>query len=243
MFKTMYRVFLCSLSACALLMCAACSPAENKVSKSTEQLAQEFSELWLERWDKLPEEEKGMMLPEGRIFLEDLNGDKTPELFFVTAEWRDAAVAAFDLGKEPIVEIGSFRATTYLENDEVVFSVFDGKDGKVLHSESCLATGFADPTVPITDYYVTYNGKDLEITTLYRVESKDSEEIKYFESPYDDTEITSAEYDQRREGAENNGKLTKEITASGKDVEFLVKDNLQEYVLSRLNEWEAENRA
>lgn len=238
MIKRPSRVFLLVLSVCVLLMCVGCSSAESKTVKSTEQLAQEFSELWIKKWNELPEEEKEARIPEGRIFLEDLNGDKTPELFVVTAELKDSAVVAFDLGKEPIVEIGSFKGTTYLENDEVVFSVFDGKDGKVLHSESRLATGFADPTVPITDYYVTYDGKDLEIITLYRVESKDSEEIKYFESPYDNTEITSAEYNQRREAAEKNGKLVKEITVSGEDIEFLVKDDLQEHVLSLLNQYE-----
>ncbi len=69
MLKNIYRMGLLGLSVCALLMVAACSSAENKTSKSTEQLAQEFSKLWIERWNKLPEEE--MRLPEVEFLVEE----------------------------------------------------------------------------------------------------------------------------------------------------------------------------
>ncbi len=243
MLKKLHHIFLISLSICILFMFVACSSSEKITDKSKEQMAQEISKLWIDSWNSIPAEEKEMLLPQGKIFLADLNNDKTPELFFITPELKDSTVTVFDIGKDQINDKVTFKCSAVAEEDELVFSVFDGEDGKVLHSESHLLTGFADPTVPITDYYVTYDGKKFNITTLYRIESKEGNEIKYFESPYDGTEITEEEYNKRQKTAEKNGHIVDSIIVSGKDIEFLEEDNLQTYVLSLLTKWETENES
>ena len=159
-----------------------------------------------------------------------------PELFFITPEWRDSAVTVFDIAKDPITELGSFRGSSPAD-DKFTYSIFENEGIKVLHGESYLTTGFANPTAPVTDYYITYDGKDFKSVQLYRVESKNGNEAVYFESPYDNTEISKSEYEKRRKEAERNGKIIDTITVSGKDIEFLEENNLKVYVLSLLDKW------
>ena len=63
----MLRKFYCMiLSICILLISASCSQNEKEIAKSNEQLSEEFSKVWIERWNLL--EEKDMLLPNGKIF-------------------------------------------------------------------------------------------------------------------------------------------------------------------------------
>lgn len=224
----------CAL-ALVLSMLAGCSAAKTE-SIEKESLAKKFSEQWIARWDTV--EGNDILLAQGKIFLCDLNGDQTPELFFITPEMKDSAVTVFDLKQEPIAELGKFRTSAASDEEELVFSIYKGEGNTVLHSEAQHLTGFADPTLPITDYYVSYDGKELGVTMLYRCESKEGGEPIYFDSPYDGVEITKAEYEKLRTDAQQGGTLTDSVTVSGKDVAFLEEGALERYVLSLLTQWE-----
>ena len=117
---------------------------------------------------------KRQLLGDGKAFLADLDGDNVPEIFFLYDNWRSSRGVVYAIDGESVRELGEFDAASFY-NQDLSFELYQGEEGAILHTQSVLETGVADPREPVTDYYLSLQDGKLTVQEISWIRSKDGD--------------------------------------------------------------------
>lgn len=204
--------------AAVLLVVALCvglmaNPKAKGYAMTSEEIARQFAQVWQEKW-KTVEGHDELLLGEGKAFLADVTGDGLDELFFLYDNYKLSGVVAYDISGSELRELGGFDASSFYGSESLRFEFYEGNTGSIVHTEAVLYGAAADPRDAVTDVYAAYRDGRLRVQdpAPYRVEAHDgSAATVYYASPYDETVITQAEYEQRTADILGQAKLVQTI--------------------------------
>lgn len=224
-------------AAVIVLVGLAVNPRRSPYALSNEEIAENFSQIWLDNWSTLSAER--MTNGHGRAFLMDVNGDNAEELFFLCDNYRTTLVTIFDISGRDIKELGSFEGDSFYASENPGYDFYRGKSGGVLIHASVTAAGpAANPAEAVTEHFVVCQNKALhELEPLYRVKSGNGNTL-YYSSPYGGEEVSLEEYLQLRTDIIGDYIPECRITLLNDYpyVEFEDAGKLKQYILNLLNQ-------
>ena len=227
------------------------SPRE-KPKMDPDKLATGFASLWKEKlWPEELAKAPGAR-PNGVGFLEDLNGDGIPELFFLYDLGETAQGLVYRLDDGSFTQLARFASTGFQDPRrpiDLVFDLYHGEGVTVFRSSQTLYASSGSPQMQsIVDQFLIWKNGILTSKTMERMKSADGSQDTYFNpNPSDGRlEIPFEEFLAYRQSLlAGTSDTVEQLTVPGSYLvrDFLEGDALENHLRAILTQWKGQATA
>lgn len=218
-----WTLLFCGILCMALLV--SCVPDSNVDEKAAKAMAEGF----LKSYTPIKQESPAMS-GEGKAFLADLTGDDFPEAVILYDDFHTSGAMVFDReGKE----LARFAASSFYNDANVTFSIYEDAAGKVLATRASCPSGTADGRLAVTEYFISFTADEAKVQEMFYIANETTGENEYFVSPQSSRKITRDEYLEAVDKILENSELleTIELKKEDKPIDLLKEKELETYIV------------